>query len=185
MALMIKAIEHPETGAMTAPLAQAMIEAGGHITRLRQDVVADEWYLKSAAAPLWRAANVGPILFSFRPIPDVGTSVIAFYRPADAPLFTPREARIAHIVLTEVAWLHEAGMPHSASRDVPKLPPRCRHVLCELIAGRSRKQIAANLGLSLHTVNGYMKQIYSFFGVQSQIQLIGRFRNGDGNDTQK
>ena len=184
MALMLRAIEHPETGAMTAPIARAMIESG-HVTRLRQDIIDDDWFLNSAASPLWRAANVGPILFSLRPIPGVGTSVIAFYRPVSAPLFTPREARIAHIVLTEVAWLHEAGMPHAVARDVPVLSPRTRHVLFELVAGRPRKQIAADLGISIHTVNDHMKKIFSHFGVQSQVQLIARFRNGDGNDSRK
>ncbi len=183
MALLLKAIEHPETGAMTAPIARAMIEQG-HVTRLRQDIIANDWFLNSAANPYWQAANVGPILFSLRPIPDVGTSVIAFYRPVSAPMFTPREARIAHIVLTEVAWLHEAGMPHAAARKVPVLPPRTRHVLYELVLGRPRKQIAADLGLSIHTVNDHLKIIFSHFGVHSQVQLIARFRHGDGNDAQ-
>ena len=184
MALMLKAIEHPDTGAMTASIAQAMIESG-HVTRLRQDVIDNDWFLNSAANPYWCAANVGPILFSLRPIPEVGTSVIAFYRPVSAPLFTPREARIAHIVLSEVSWLHEAGMPHAAAKPIPKLPPRCRLILLQIVAGRSRKEIAADLGLSLHTVNDYLKQIFRHFGVHSQTQLIARLRNGDGNDTRK
>ncbi len=182
MALLVNAIEHPDTGAMTASLARAMIESG-HVTRLRQDIIDDDWFLNSAANPAWRAANVGPILLSARPIPGVGTSVIGFYRPVSAPLFTPREARLAHIVLTGVTWLHEAGLPHAAARDVPKLSPRCRHILLQLVAGRPRKDIAADLGISVHTVNDHMKQIYRHFGVHSQAQLIARFLNGDGNDT--
>jgi DNA-binding CsgD family transcriptional regulator len=181
MALMLKAIEHPDTGAMTASMAQAMIKHG-HVTRLRQDVIENDWFLNSPANPYWRAANVGPILFSLRPIPEIGTSVIAFYRPVSAPLFTPREARIAHIVLTEVSWLHKAGMPHAEARDVPLLPPRCRLILNQLVRGRSRKEIADDLDLSLHTVNDYLKQIFRHFGVHSQTQLIARFRHGDGND---
>jgi len=159
MALLVNAIEHPESGAMTASLARAMIETG-HVTRLRQDIVPDERFLNSAAHPFWKAANVGPLILSLRPIPGVGTSVVGFYRAVSAPHFTPREARIAHIVLTSVTWLHEAGLPHTAARDVPKLPPRGRHILLQLVSGRPRKDIAADLGISVHTVNDHMKQIY-------------------------
>ena len=123
MAIILKAIEHPGTGAMSARLAGEMIAAEGHITRLRQDVVDNDWFLNSAAQPLWKAANVGPILFSIRPIPGQGISVAGFYRPFDAPLFTPREARIAHIVLSEVTWLHEARMPHAAAISHAQPPP--------------------------------------------------------------
>jgi DNA-binding CsgD family transcriptional regulator len=182
MALMLKAIEHPDTGAMTARLAEEIIAAGGHITRLRQDVIDNHWFLHSDASPIWREANVGPILFSMRPIPGVGTSVVGFYRPVSAALFNEREARIAHIVLSEVGWLHEAGMPHSAAKDVPRLPPRCRLVLNQLVHGSPRKQIAADLGISLHTVNDYLKQIYRHFGDSSQVELIARLRHGNGND---
>jgi DNA-binding CsgD family transcriptional regulator len=179
---LLMAIEHPDTGAMTAPIAQAMVETGRHVTRLRQDIIPDDRFLNSPAWPFWKAANVGPIILSLRPIEGYGTAVIAFYRPVSAPLFTPREARIAHIVLSEVSWLHQEGMPHEPSSAIPVLPPRCRLILHQLLLGRSRKAIAADLGLSIHTANDYAKQIFAHFGVHSQLQLIARFRVGDGND---
>ncbi len=179
---LLQAIEHPDSGAMTAPIAQAMIETGAHVTRLRQQIIPDERFLESPAFPFWSAANVGPIILSLRPVPGYGTTIIGLYRTASAPLFTPREARVAHIVLTEVRWLHEEGMPHTEAAPITTLPPRCRLVLLQLLAGRPRKEIAADLSISIHTVNDYLKQIFRHFGVQSQIQLIARFRNGDGND---
>lgn len=179
---LLQAIEHPDSGAMTAPIARAMIETGSHVTRLRQQIIPDERFLASPAFSLWAAANVGPIILSLRPAPGYGTTVIAFYRTLSAPLFSPREARIAHIVLTEVRWLHEEGMPHTEAVPITTLPPRCRLILHQLLAGRPRKVIAADLSISIHTVNDYLKQIFRHFGVQSQVQLIARFRNGDGND---
>lgn len=176
------AIEHPDTGAMTAPIAQAMVESGRHVTRLRQAIIPDERFLNSPAWPFWKAADVGPIILSLRPIDGFGSAVIAFYRPVSAPLFTPCEARIAHIVLSEVSWLHHEGMPHHPSSAIPVLPPRCRLILHQLLVGRTRTEIAADLGISPHTVNDYLKQIYAHFGVHSQAQLIARFRSGDGND---
>ena len=181
MSRLLMAVEHPDTGLMTAPLAQAMVESGTHVTRLRQDIVPDERFLNSPALPLWKDANVGPIMLSFRP-QEQGTSVAAFYRPVSAPSFTAREARIAHIVLTGVPWLHVASKPPEPAHEIPKLPPRCRLILSQIVAGRARKEIAADLGLSLHTVNDYIKQIFKHFDVHSQTQLVAKLRNGDGHD---
>ena len=178
----LMAVEHPDTGAMTASLAQAMMESQAQVTRLRQDIITDERFLNSPAHPLWHAANVSEMILSIRPLPGEGTSVAAFYRPVGAPAFTPREARIAHIVLTGVPWLHEQSRPHATATEIPKLPPRCRLILNQLVTGRARKEIAADLELSLHTVNDYIKRIFRHFGVHSQTQLVARLRNGDGHD---
>lgn len=179
---LLMAIEHPDSGEMTAPFARAMMECGGHVTRIRQHIVPDERYFSSPALPFWRDANVGPLMLSARPLMGKGTSICAFYRVVAAPEFTPREARIAHIVLTGVPWLHEESTPHPQAHGIPKLPPRCRLILNQLVHGRSRKEIAADLDLSLHTVNDYIKQIFRHFGVHSQTQLVARLRSGDGGD---
>lgn len=179
---LLKAIEHPDTGAMTTKLASDMIEAGRHITRLRQDVVPDQWFFNSPATPLWREANIGPILFSVGPLEGFGAAGVGIYRKADAPLFTEREARIAHIVLTEVPWLHRADLSEESAGQIPRLPPRCRLILNQLVRGVSRKKIATDLGLSFHTVNGYVKEIYAHFRVHSHMELMGKFRDGDGHD---
>lgn len=182
MSRLLMAIEHPDSGAMTAPFAQALVESGAHVTRLRQHIVPDERFFNSPAQPLWRDANVGPLLLSARPLEGEGTSISGFYRPASAPVFTPRDARIAHIVLSGVAWLHEASTPHPTTLDMPKLPPRCRLVLNQMVHGRARKEIASDLGISVHTVNDYIKHIFRHFDVHSQTQLVTRLRNGDGHD---
>jgi len=179
---LLMAIEHPDSGEMTAPFARAMMECGGHVTRIRQHIVPDERYFSSPALPFWRDANVGPLMLSARPLMGKGTSICAFYRVVAAPEFTPREARIAHIVLTGVPWLHEESTPHPQAHGIPRLPPRCRLILNQLVHGRSRKEIAADLDLSLHTVNDYIKQIFRHFGVHSQTQLVARLRSGDGGD---
>ncbi len=179
---LLMAIEHPDSGEMTAPFAQAMMESGAQVTRIRQQIVPDQRFFNSPSLPLWQEANVGPLMLSARPLEGKGIAMCAFYRAVAAPEFTPREARIAHIVLTGVPWLHEESVPHPQANDIPKLPPRCRLILNQLVQGRARKEIAADLVLSLHTVNDYIKQIFKHFGVHSQTQLIARLRNGDGGD---
>lgn len=182
MAHFLNAVEHPDTGAMTEPIIKAMLEAGSQVTRARQQIVSDEQFTQSPAYPMWQAANVGTLLLSMRPLHGYGTSAIAFYRRFGAEPFTQRETRIAHILLTEVPWLHEAGLPHVVAASAPRLPPRGRMILNHLIQGHSRQEIAAALGLSEQTVKGYINQVYRHFSVGSQTELLKRFILGDGLD---
>jgi DNA-binding CsgD family transcriptional regulator len=176
----LQAVDHPDSGYMTTSIIESMTESGKPVTRDREGIIPSERFLASPAAPLWKAANIGPLVLALHPIPGHGVSVIGFYRPVDAPAYTEREALIAHIVLSEVPWLHEAGLPHLAARPAPSLPPRCRVILNQLATGASRHSIAADLGLSIQTVHGYIRKIFKHFGVHSQAELIARFSTGDG-----
>lgn len=182
MSRFLMAVEHPDTARMTAPLAEALISAGSQVTRHIEQIITRERFAQSPAHPLWQAAGIGPILITLRPIPGYGISCIGFYRSVDAPMFTGRDSRLAHIVLNEVPLLHETGMPHTSSRNLPQLPPRCRLVMHHLVRGQTRKTIATHLGLSEQTVNGYVKKIFSHFSVHSQAELLVRFTRGDGRD---
>ena len=182
MTRFIEAVEHPDSGEMTAPLAAALISAGSQVTRNIEQIVTRERYLLSPAKPLWEAAGIGPIQITLRPVPGYGISCIGFYRAVDAPMFTERDSRIAHIILNEVPLLHEVGMPHATSRPIPQLPPRCRLIINLLVRGQTRKTIATHLDIGEQTVNGYVKKIFRHFGVHSQAELIARLTQGDGRD---
>lgn len=54
------------------------------------------------------------------------------------------------------------------------LPPRLADTLHGLLAGRSEKEIAADLSLSPHTVHDYVKSLYRRFGVQSRAELMAK-----------
>jgi len=101
-------------------------------------------------------------------------------RKTGRPLFSEREDRIFHILLTEVPWLHEMGWPEDRCAKIPSLPTRCWLVHEMLLQSYSRPQIAAHLNLSIHTVNDYVKRIFAHLGVHSQSELIARFYCGDG-----
>ncbi|MCB1134260.1 MAG: hypothetical protein KDN05_24295, partial [Verrucomicrobiae bacterium] len=146
MSRFLRAVEHPDTGAMTAPLAVAMLQAGSRVTRDRSRIVAPERFAISPARPFWEAADIGPLLISIGPVPGVGTSVAGFYRHVGAPEFTLRETRIMHIVLTELPWLHSAGLPHAAAAPAVLLSPRQRLVINHLVQGQSRQSTATHLG---------------------------------------
>ncbi len=172
----LKALEHPDLARLTAPIIAALHRRKGHVTRLRQQIIPDEDFFSSPSYPLWNDANVGPLMISLRPIDEISVSGIGLYRGKDSPLFSPRESRIAHIVLSEVHWLHEQGWPEDRGATVPDLAPRSRLILNLLLDGRSRGEIAEHLSISRNTVTGYMKEIYRYFRVRSHAELLSRFR---------
>ena len=109
-------------------------------------------------------------------------SAIGFFRHTGREAFSEGQSRIAHIVLSEVEWLHYAELPGERGRKVPQLSPRQRVVLIMLVEAHDKDKIADLLNLSPHTVKDYMKAIYKHFGVSSQLELIHRFRFGDAGD---
>lgn len=62
-----------------------------------------------------------------------------------------------------------SGIELSNSSD---LRPRHRETLELLMTGASEKEIAAALGISVHTVHQYVKAIYRRFRVKSRAQLM-------------
>lgn len=54
------------------------------------------------------------------------------------------------------------------------LTPRERDVVSLLVAGSSTREIAAETGLTISTVNTYLKRIFSKLGVHSRVELIAR-----------
>jgi DNA-binding NarL/FixJ family response regulator len=54
------------------------------------------------------------------------------------------------------------------------LTPRERDVVTLLVGGSSTREIAAETGLTVSTVNTYLKRIFSKLGVHSRVELIAR-----------
>jgi DNA-binding CsgD family transcriptional regulator len=182
LAKVLHAIEHPDMVGVAAKFFQEIKEKQTHLTRHRFQITDREYYEKTGAHLAWKEANIGPTIMSLRPLDDVSSSVIALYRFYNRDEFSDRDSRIAHIVLSEVAWLHELGWPEDRGITAPTLSRRQRLILNLLCLGQSRKQIASNVGISIHTAQDYIKQVYRHFSVNSQPQLMNRFIKGDGGD---
>jgi DNA-binding CsgD family transcriptional regulator len=58
------------------------------------------------------------------------------------------------------------------------LSPRLQETLGHLLHGLPRKWIAEKMGISIHTLNDYVRELYSRLDVHSHAELIARFRNG-------
>ncbi|WAC20031.1 helix-turn-helix transcriptional regulator [Luteolibacter sp. SL250] len=177
----LQALNHPCQSDATRKIASELEEHKSHITRSLHQMEDPRYpVLKSDAGPFWEKADVGTVMVSLRPIESGGATGIGIYRRKNRPDFDSREVRIAHILLTEVPWLHYEKFPEK--KVIGSLYPRLRTVLNLLCDGWDRKKTAAHLGISLQTVNGYVKEIFRHFEVHSQAELIARFGKGDGGD---
>ncbi len=178
----LQALEHPEMVSFASKFYVELKEKNTHLTRRRDQITPDAAFERSNAYELWKAADIGSLVISHRPLDDRSCSALGFYRRLGRPKFTPRESRIAHIVLTEVAWLHELGWPEDRGVQVPALSKRERLTLNLLTSGASHKVIAAQMGISPHTLRDHIKVIYRHFGVHSHAELLHRFFRGNGMD---
>ncbi|MEM0966182.1 MAG: helix-turn-helix transcriptional regulator [Verrucomicrobiota bacterium] len=167
-------IEHPQIRG----IAEAFYREVGSqesITMLRDEIDLKGLCDSQSLQRFWEEANVRSMMLSGHPIDDTSVSCIAVYRQFSDRSFSEREKQIAHIVLTEVPWLHLSGWPEDRGATVPHLFPRQRMVLNLLLDGLSRKAIANRIGISESTVAGYTKEIYRHFSVNSQVGLVRKF----------
>jgi DNA-binding CsgD family transcriptional regulator len=156
-----------------------------HATRTRDQLVPDKkWYSHPTVRKYRLEVGIDDFLYSLYPLREPGlVSAIGLYRHVGRSRFSARDRRLVHIVLSELAWLHSAGLPGDLGRSVPDLTPRRRTVLVMLLNGMSRKEISHALRISQHTAKDHVKAIYSHFNVSSQIDLVRRFYCGDCGDT--
>ena len=80
----------------------------------------------------------------------------------------------AHEVLA--VYMHEA--PRFFATTPGPLPPRLRRVLEALPTAASEKEIAAQLGLSPHTVHQYVKVLFRRYRVHSRMELVEALHAG-------
>lgn len=179
---LLKALAHPSMQEVAGRYFREMVMSETHITRLREQVDPQAQFKMAENAGLWRDAGIEHILLSARPLDEKSFSALGIYRSSQQPSFTAREVKIAHIILTEVTWLHEEGWPEDRGATVPKLYPQQRLVLNLLLKGMDRKTIASELEISSNTASGYIKEVYKHFNVHSHAQLIAKFYRGNGRD---
>ena len=71
------------------------------------------------------------------------------------------------------AMLQDAQAPRRPQRQDPaQLPPRQREILAMLGAGRTTKQIAADLGISIKTVETHRARLMEALGCRNAVELV-------------
>lgn len=99
---------------------------------------------------------------------------LAFYRGRARKRFDEADRALLAVFATHAAPLL------APPRVEPRLSRRERATLESLVAGASEKEIAAQLGISRHTVHDYAKRIYRAFGVRSRGELLARVLSARG-----
>ena len=67
------------------------------------------------------------------------------------------------------------NMPNTSGINFRNLTPRCREVLQRLLHGDADKLIAQKLGISIHTVHIYVRDLYRQYGVAGRTELTSLF----------
>jgi DNA-binding CsgD family transcriptional regulator len=123
-----------------------------------------------------RACGLEHLLLSVYPLSEGSSSGIGVHRRIGRKPFTPRERAITHLIIGQIDWLHRAGTDVEANEDLLfSITDRQREILVHLLGGDGRKQVARKLGLSEHTVNDYIKDLYRRLKVSSNTELLAKF----------
>jgi DNA-binding CsgD family transcriptional regulator len=172
----LQAVEHPQMGRLNAPFIESVIHSEGQVTALRQDIDKDGIFPTLEVYELWREANVAPLVLSARVLDSGFISNSCFYRHFDRELYTKREERLIQALFDSLEWFHSFESEEKLVIG-NKLTPRMRTILNLMIEGASRKEIAANLNISVNTVSSYVRDIYRTYEVHSQTELLKHFRD--------
>ena len=121
------------------------------------------------------ALGFGPTLYVKIDAPLIErTTLVTLCREDGAPPFGERDAYLADLCLSEMAWPFTAEINISDPR-VDSLQPRLKKVMNLLLQGDSEKQVALKLQLSPHTVHEYVKNLYAELGVCSRGELLAQY----------
>lgn len=172
---LMAAYDHPQMARIGSKIFAEVERTGGTVTMSRSQIdPAGEGFTGEVGA-LWEAADTGHLVLSFTPLDATSASGVGIFRRLGDPDFTEREISILHVVLTEIPWLHRMGWPEDRGATVPVLAPRARMVLNLLLSGLSRKEVAGQMGISMHTLGDYIKEVFKHFQVHSHAGLMRRF----------
>ena len=145
---------------------------GTAFTVRRRDLVADQrWYRSAIANERYRKHHCGDFIMSMMPVDDLGVVCsVELFRPWRGAAFTPRERLLVDLLHGELSrdWRRPRGTG-------PRLTVRQRQVLDRLAGGASEKELADQLGLSIHTVHDHVKAVHRAFGVRSRGELLARW----------
>lgn len=90
----------------------------------------------------------------------------------------PRDAElgraVAGLLAKGLVFSRRLAPRRDASQALAESPltPRERDVVTRLVAGASTRDISSAMGLTISTVNTYMKRIFAKLGVHSRVELV-------------
>lgn len=165
---------------MAGQIRDELAGASPLLTRMRRDVFDDHaWYRSSYLNEFRRSWRIDDCVYSCHQI-GAGLYGMSLNRAFGSSPFSGEERELVRVFHQESAWLvrtrPRAPQPPPALLERrAALAPRPREVLDGLLRGAADKEIAADLGLSSHTVRQYVKTIFRAFDVSSRTELVARW----------
>ena len=165
----------------TDPSAVALFGAHERVrflTTTRRALAGDrEWYASPTVSEARHGANIDDFVSSSVALaPHVLQGSIYYRDWGDTP-FSPKDRRLlryTHFCL--LRRLRDSAVVHQRIAAEFDLSPRLKETFQLLLGGEGVKKIADEMGVSLHTVNGYVKTVYRRFSVRSRVELIALAR---------
>jgi DNA-binding CsgD family transcriptional regulator len=158
------------------PVIRLLDESGGDVCVTRAMVWRDEsWYSTGVFQETIRALSLDHFLVCVHYFSRDSWSNMTVFRQADQPDFTQRDRNLIEAALTSTAWMSPSAAETLSREAFVGLTHRQRAVMLLLLDGLARKEIAARLQITLHTVNDHVKALYSQFNVTSATELAAHF----------
>jgi DNA-binding CsgD family transcriptional regulator len=169
----------PESQEILKSLTAPIHPGSPHVTSLRRDFLPDSaWYGSGMFEKYRKPASLDDFIFTYYIIGPREVSIIGLHNGLHSPPFTEEHRLIAHVITSQIDWLHRKDADVPAKTKVTGLSPRQRQIVMFLLTGDSVKQIASRLNLSINTVNNHLKLIHKHFGVSSRGELLSQFMGG-------
>jgi DNA-binding CsgD family transcriptional regulator len=144
---------------------------GSTFIRTRADLAEDAtWYGSALASERFRRHDCDDFIIAMCAVPGAGVICsLELFRPWGAVRFAERERLLVQLVQEELSRDFQASV-----EPLRRLSPRQRQVLELLRRGLAEKQVAAELGVSPHTVHDYVKALYRSHRVTSRAELLAQ-----------
>ena len=144
---------------------------------VRPQLIPDrDWYTSRIYDQYRRPAFVDGYILSYVLNRQTGAQIrLAVSQDVSDAAPTPRAVAILSLLNRRITPLVGTVLSTRRQAGMHGLSPRLRQTLEALFAGRSEKQIAADLGISQTTVHEHVGRIYRHFGVETRGELMAYF----------
>ena len=155
----------------------AAAQARGNVIAVRPQLIADRsWYASRIYNEYRRPAFVDGYILSYVLNDQTGAQIrLAVSQDVGDRAPTARATAILSLLNRRLAPLVGTVLLTRRQAGLHGLSPRLRQTLDALLAGRSEKQVAADLAISQTTVHEHVGRIYRHFGVETRGELMAYF----------
>jgi Bacterial regulatory proteins, luxR family len=180
--LWIKYLDSAELGddPATCALIETQLKHRFFLKAREEMIDSKSWYSSPVVMESRRKAGVDHFLMgstrASRPGVVVGFSLYRAWGEKPFDIRQQRIARLFHVELLRRLW----PIGDSTDPSYLSLPHRLRLTLRFLLAGKTAKETAESMGLSVQTINTYVKDLYAKLNIDSRGALMSKFLNHPG-----